>query len=92
MTGALWYGAADLLAQPEARKVLLTLTDGEPNDRIGAMDLVERAGASGIELIGIGIQHTVGHLFPVAVRIDDLVDLKRALFRIAERLLLSTHP
>jgi cobalamin biosynthesis protein CobT len=89
MTGALWFAAADLLARRETRKVLLTLTDGEPNDLRSAKDLLRRAAASGVECIGIGIQHDVSRLFPVAVRIDDIADLKTALFGIAERLLLA---
>jgi cobalamin biosynthesis protein CobT len=89
MTGALWFAAADLLARSEGRKVLLTLTDGEPNDVRSALDLIRRAAASGIECIGIGIRQDVSRLFPVAVRIDDIADLKTALFGIAERLLLT---
>jgi cobalamin biosynthesis protein CobT len=89
MTGALWFAAADLLARSEGRKVLLTLTDGEPNDVRSALDLITRATQAGIECIGIGIRHDVRRLFPVAIRIDDIADLKTALFGIAERLLLT---
>ncbi|RKT47021.1 cobaltochelatase CobT-related protein [Thiocapsa rosea] len=89
MTGALWFAAADLLSRSETRKVLLTLTDGEPNDVRSAKDLITRATQAGVECIGIGIRHDVGRLFPVAVRIDDIADLKTALFGIAERLLLA---
>ena len=92
MTGALWFAAADLLARREERKVLLTLTDGQPDHFLSALDLVQRANLAGIELIGIGIQTDVKHLFPVAIRIDDITDLKGQLFHIAERLLLSTQP
>ena len=89
MTGALWYAAADLLARTEDRKVLLTLTDGVPNDVPSALDLINRAAQAGIELIGIGIQTDVSGLFPVAISIDHIGDLKGQLFHIAERLLLS---
>jgi cobalamin biosynthesis protein CobT len=92
MTGALWFAAADLLARREERKVLLTLTDGQPDHFLSALDLVQRASLAGVELIGIGIQTDVKHLFPVAIRIDDITDLKGQLFHIAERLLLSTQP
>jgi cobalamin biosynthesis protein CobT len=92
MTGALWHAAADLIARSEQRKVLITLTDGIPNHFPSALDLVERASAAGIECIGIGIQTDVNRLFPTAIRIDDITDLKRELFRIAEHLLLSTQP
>ncbi|EGV16430.1 VWA domain-containing protein [Thiocapsa marina] len=88
MTGALWFGAADLLSRSEDRKVLLTLTDGAPNDVLSAKDLVTRATQAGIECIGVGIGVYVGRLFPVAVRIDDIADLKNELFKVAEKLLL----
>ena len=88
MTGALWFAAADLLSRSEERKVLLTLTDGAPNDMRSAKDLVNRATQAGIECIGVGIGVSVSRLFPVAVRIDDVTDLKTALFEVAEKLLL----
>ena len=88
MTGALWYAAADLVSRREARKVLITLTDGQPDDRASAADLVARATASGLEMIGVGIANGVEWLFPVAIRIDAIADLKQALFGVAERLLI----
>lgn len=89
MTGALWYAAADLLARQDARRVILTLTDGGPNDWDSAHAMVRRAGVAGIEMIGVGIATSVDRLFPVAVQIASVADLKGELFRIAERLLLK---
>ena len=89
MSGALWYAAADLLARPEERKVILTLTDGDPNDWDSAAGMVTRATAAGIEMIGVGIGTSVDRLFPVAVQIASVADLKGELFRIAEQLLLK---
>ena len=91
MTGALWFAAADLLSRAEERKVLLTLTDGAPNDMRSAKGLVTRATQAEIECIGVGIGVSVGRLFPVAVRIDDVADLKTALFGITEKLLLRSR-
>ena len=88
MTGALWHAAADLLSRQEDRKVILVLTDGDPDEWKSAKDLVERAAAAGIELIGVGIQHDVSRLFPAAIEIQSMEDLKGELFRIAERMLL----
>ena len=89
MTGALWYAAADLIPRREERKVILTLTDGGPDDWNSAADMIAKATAAGIEMIGIGIQMDVRRLFPVAIRIASVADLKAELFRIAERLLLT---
>lgn len=69
--------------------MLLTLTDGVPNHRQSAEALIAQAQHAGLELIGVGIQHDVSRLFPVAIRIDSIAELKPALFQIAERLLLS---
>jgi hypothetical protein len=89
MSGALWFAAADLIARPEPRKVLITLSDGEPNQRDRVLELIQRAQAAGLELAGIGIQHEVGHLFPVARRIDAVSELKQAVFAVAEQVLLG---
>ena len=89
MTGALWFAAADLMARREERKVLITLTDGEPDEWDSAADIIAKASAAGIELIGIGIQQDVSRLFPVAIQIQSVDDLKGELFRVAERLLLT---
>ena len=89
MTGALWFAAADLMARPEERKVLITLTDGEPDEWDSAADIISKATAAGIELVGIGIQQDVSRLFPIAIQIQSVAELKGELFRIAERLLLT---
>ena len=55
MTGALWYAAADLIPRREERKVILMLTDGGPDDWASAAEMIAKATAAGIEMIGIGI-------------------------------------
>ena len=89
MTGALWFAAADLLARREERKVIITLTDGAPDDFTSAFKLINQATAVGIQIIGVGIGLDVSRLFPTAIRINDIADLKTELFRIAEQLLLN---
>ncbi|MEA1048397.1 VWA domain-containing protein [Lamprobacter modestohalophilus] len=91
MTGALWFAAADLLARPEPRKVLLTLTDGEPDHMESTRKVIQQASGAGIEVIGVGIAYDVSGLFPLAIRIGTIAELKPALFSIAEQLLLSQH-
>jgi len=70
MTGALWFAAADLIPRREARKVMLVLTDGAPDEWDSAAEVIGKARAAGIEPIGVGIQQDVSWLFPVAIRID----------------------
>lgn len=89
MTGALWFAASDLLARREVRRVILTLTDGEPDDLISTREMIDRAATTGLEMIGIGIGVRVDHLFPVAVSIQAVGDLRKAFFGIAEQLLIN---
>ncbi|MBK1717195.1 VWA domain-containing protein [Thiocystis violacea] len=84
---ALWFAAADLLLRPEPRRLILTLTDGEPDDRALAGSVIAQCEQAGLELPALGIQHDVSALFRHSRVIEAVDDLKQALFGLAERLL-----
>jgi cobalamin biosynthesis protein CobT len=89
MAEAMGYAATELLLRPEERRLLLVLTDGMPDSTLAVRDLLGRCRDSDIEVVGIGILTDVGRLFPVAVEVAEVGDLKRTLFRVAERLLVA---
>ena len=89
MAQALWYAAADLLACREDRRMLVVLTDGEPDDAAEVLRLLGLCRQAGIETVGIGMGICVQHLFPTAIEVTEAKDIKRALFGVAERLLLG---
>jgi cobaltochelatase CobT len=89
LTEAAWFAAAELLAAEEPRKVLIVLTDGDPNDRSSASDIIQRMSMAGVEVIGIGIFHDASWLFPTHLMIRDLAQLKPELMRIARQLLIA---
>jgi hypothetical protein len=89
MAEALGYAAVELLLRPEDRRLLLVLTDGIPDSFPAVQDLLVRCRESDIGVVGIGIQTDVQNLFSVAVEVADTADLKRALFRLAEQMLLA---
>ena len=89
MAEALGYAATELLLRPEARRLLLVLTDGVPDSVAAVLELLQRCRRSEVEVVGIGIQTDVGGLFPVAVEVAEVGDLKRMLFRVAERVLVA---
>jgi len=89
LAGALWYAAADLLARDAQRRLVLVLTDGRPDDRPGAQRILALCQDAGIETIGVGIAIDVGALFPTAVTVNALGELRQALFTLAERLRLG---
>ncbi|MBF6650010.1 VWA domain-containing protein [Methylobacter sp. BlB1] len=86
---ALWYAAASVLATREERKIIIVLTDGEPDDRSLTKAIINRCEATGIELVGIGICHNVSHLFDNSICISNVSELKTELFRISRDLLLT---
>ena len=88
MTEAIWFGAATLLRCREPRKVLMVMTDGQPDDIVSTLDILQRCRDSGIETIGIGLSIDVSHLFPVALAINDLQELRTQLFELSKALLL----
>jgi cobaltochelatase CobT len=81
--------AAELLGWPEVRRLLVVLTDGEPDDALEAARLLQRCRAAGIETVGVGIGVDVTALFPVAIEVTTVADLKRALLGVAETLLVG---
>nr|UWJ08357.1 plasmid associated protein [Proteus mirabilis] len=90
MAQAMWFAANSLLAQKQKRKLMIVLTDGDPDDWTATHDIVDRCRRSGFELLGIGIQtRSVEKFFPQSIVINDVKDLKRELFEVTQKLLIQ---
>jgi hypothetical protein len=89
MTEAIWFGSEALLRCRESRKVLLVMTDGQPNDEASTLEILQRCRDSGIETVGVGLGLDVSHLFPVAITINELQELRTQLFELSKGLLLA---
>jgi cobalamin biosynthesis protein CobT len=89
MAQALWYAAADLLACRQERRLVMVLTDGEPDDPPEVLRLLGLCRQAGIETVGVGIGIDVRYLFPTAIEVTQATELKRELFGVAERLLVG---
>ena len=88
MTEAIWFAAASLLRCQESRKVLMVMTDGQPNDQLSTLDILQRCRDSSIETIGVGLGIDVSHLFPVSISINDFRELRSQLFELSKNLLM----
>jgi cobaltochelatase CobT len=89
MAEAIWYAAASLCRCREPRKVVMVLTDGQPDDRLSTRDILARCQPSGIEAVGIGLGIDVSHLYPKSIVINDLGELRTRLFELAKDLLIN---
>ena len=89
MTEAIWFAAASLLRCRETRKVMMVMTDGQPNDQLSTLEILQRCRDSGIETVGVGLGIDVSHLFPVAIAINDFRELRSQLFELSKTLLMA---
>ena len=91
MADAMWYCCHQLLAQKEDRKILLIVTDGQPNNEESVKELLKTVLPAGIEVMALGIrEQSVKRLFPVAESIDDINQLSNAMFQMVGTALLRT--
>ena len=81
MAEAVWYAGFELLQQREEKKLVVVVTDGEPDSDVAMMDVVARCEASGIELIGIGIgSDSIKSFVKKSTVISRVEDLPKTLF------------
>ena len=67
---ALWWTMQAMLPLRESRKIVLILTDGEPDEVTPCLAAIRQAERMGMEVLGIGIQHTaIKELLPNTSRI-----------------------
>lgn len=86
MGEALWWVLQSMLPLPEKRKLILILTDGEPDSVPSMLDATEQATRLGMEVYGIGIGATnIESLLPGKARsISSLGELAPAMFEMLQ--------
>lgn len=91
MAEALWWVLQEVSRLPERRKIILIISDGEPDSLKDTVAAVEACKKCGIEVYGIGIQASyITHLLPEHSRlIWDLKDLAPAMFGLLHNALLG---
>ena len=86
MTEAIWYGANELSKTKENRKMLIVITDGQPDEFGSCKRVIELCERFGVEVIGIGIEtNSVVRLFKQNIVISDAKELKGTLFTLMRR-------
>ena len=79
---ALGWVRAQMMVRPEARKIVLVATDGQPCDPLATRALVEKIEGEGVEMMGLGIlDHGISKKYFRKNRtIDGLHELPEAIF------------
>lgn len=89
MTEAIWWGACQLAMREEPRKIMLVVTDGDPDRVESCRNTIRIVSNCGVEMMGLGVmsQSVVG-LFPVHAVIDNTNQLATAMFGMLQSALL----
>ncbi|TYO96753.1 von Willebrand factor type A domain-containing protein [Geothermobacter ehrlichii] len=87
---ALGWAAVQFATRQETRKVLLVVTDGQPNHTTLTRDYLKRLDAQGIELMALGISDggACGRFFQNHRTINDITGLPNALFGMLQEALI----
>ncbi len=91
MAEALMVAQADLLACNALRRIVMVITDGDPDDPDAARELVKFGQRNGIEHMGVGINLSTNHLFPLNCRINDVRQLPTAVVGMVQQVLFDNR-
>lgn len=87
---SLWWVIGELMAQKEARKIIIILTDGVPDNVAASKNAIASALKLGIEVYAVGIQTELLDLLGVSGRtIHTLDGLPKAVFELLQTTLLK---
>jgi Mg-chelatase subunit ChlD len=77
--------APALLSQTNPRKLLIVVSDGDPNSVKTAQQALAHLQDFGVELLGIGINMDLSHLIEDSRTITQLAELPKAIFDAVSR-------
>ncbi len=94
LDSALWWTMQQLHPMPESRKMILIITDGQPDDSQLAQTAIAEARKFGLEVYGIGIANaSILSLLPdTSSVINSITELAPSMFGILQRALIAGHP
>ena len=86
MAEALLFAASDVIRREETLKIVLVVTDGEPNDRDATKYVIDRARADGITVVGLGIGIDVSPVFDTryAANIANVGELSASMVKLVK--------
>lgn len=86
MAEALMFAASDILRREESLKLVIVVTDGDPNDEVATKEVIETARRAGIVVAALGIGVDPSRVFgeKFAGRLDDINHLSGVMCRLVK--------
>ncbi len=80
LADAMLFGQYSLLSTKATRRILLPITDGEPDSRSAVAEVVASCARWGVEVMGVGIGLDISSQIPDSIRIDKVEELPQRMF------------
>lgn len=80
LADAMLFGQYSLLSTKATRRILLPITDGEPDSRSAVAEVVASCTRWGVEVMGVGIGLDISSQIPDSIRIDKVEELPQRMF------------
>lgn len=89
MAEAILWSTCDLLKRENARRIVLVVTDGDPDDPSATREVIDMARASGVQVLGLGIESDTKAVFgdKYAAKIDDIKELSGSMVKLIKQAL-----
>ncbi|MBS4017450.1 MAG: VWA domain-containing protein [Dechloromonas sp.] len=86
MAEALLFAVSDIKRRAETMKIVVVVTDGEPNNRYQTTEVIEVARQNGVHVLGLGIQCDTSPVFGTqyAAMIQDVAGLPAAMMSLVK--------
>ncbi len=86
MAEAILFAASDVVRREETLKIVMVVTDGDPNDREATKYIIDRARADGITVVGLGIGVDTSPVFDsrYAATITDIGELSASMVKLVK--------
>ena len=89
LADAMMFGQYSLLSTKATRRILLPITDGEPDSRSAVAEVVESCARWGVEVFGVGIGLDISSQIPDSIRIDKVEELPQRMFELMKNRLVQ---
>lgn len=86
MADAILFAASDVIRREESLKLILVITDGQPDDIGATRNIIERARDDGIHVVGLGIGTEVDSTFGPAdsATVSDIGELSSSMVKLVK--------
>jgi cobalamin biosynthesis protein CobT len=84
MAEAILFAASDILRRQETLRIVMVVTDGDPNELASTKEVIKTVRAAGVTVVGLGIGVDPSEVFgePYSATLHDVAELSGAMVKL----------